>query len=134
MAGACGSIQQFAYSREWRAVAGRRANLLVVGRPELERDLRAMLEERLAAPLHVIDGAPGALPPGGTILFRGIDRLNHPAQHAVLAWLDGSDVQVISMIASPLYPRVLAGSFLASLYYRLNTVYVEFDHRADELS
>jgi transcriptional regulator of acetoin/glycerol metabolism len=48
-------------------------------------------------------------------------------QIRLLEWLAlaAGRTQVISTSVAPLFPRVQAGSFIDTLYYRLNTVYVD---------
>jgi transcriptional regulator of acetoin/glycerol metabolism len=48
-------------------------------------------------------------------------------QIRLLEWSAGarSNPQVISTTPAPLLPRVRAGAFIDTLYYRLNTVYME---------
>jgi hypothetical protein len=52
-------------------------------------------------------------------------------QRRLLAWLEGAgrSVQIISTSAAPLIDAVDAGTFLDSLYYRLNVVYVDAANR-----
>lgn len=47
-------------------------------------------------------------------------------QVRLLTWMDChiADVQVVSVARHPVFPLVLAGTFLNKLYYRLNTLYL----------
>ena len=55
-------------------------------------------------------------------LVRDAQDLTDAQQQQLLAWMERHPaVQVISVASRPLYPLVVAGSFRATLYYRLNT-------------
>jgi hypothetical protein len=64
--------------------------------------------------------------PQGTLILRELETLDWQAQHQLLRWLDGpgADTQVITLTSAPLYPRVTQGTFLDTLYYRLNIVHL----------
>jgi DNA-binding NtrC family response regulator len=40
--------------------------------------------------------------------------------------------QTVATDARPLWPRIQAGTFLAGLYYRLNTIYFDLSPDADD--
>jgi hypothetical protein len=55
-------------------------------------------------------------------LVRDPQDLTDAQQQQLLAWMERHPaIQVISVASRPLYPMVEAGSFRATLYYRLNT-------------
>ena len=55
-------------------------------------------------------------------LVRDPQDLTDGQQEQLLAWMERHpSIQVISVASRPLYPMVEAGSFHATLYYRLNT-------------
>ena len=55
-------------------------------------------------------------------LVRDPQDLTDARQLQLLAWMERHPaIQVISVASRPLYPMVEAGSFRATLYYRLNT-------------
>jgi transcriptional regulator of acetoin/glycerol metabolism len=62
-----------------------------------------------------------------TLVLHQVASLPREDQDVLLAWLDdrGRDVQIISLSTRPLYPLVEAHAFLASLYYRLNSIVVD---------
>ena len=82
----------------------------------------------LAQPVHVhrswllLDA-----PKIGTFVLSGVDELTARQQREVIAWMNlvQENVQVVSVASRPLFPLVEAGRFLESLYYRLNTLYIE---------
>ncbi len=59
-----------------------------------------------------------------TFVFRNVGTLTVSQQADVASWLESAPgrVQVVSTAPTPLWPAVQARSFLASLYYRLNTL------------
>jgi transcriptional regulator of acetoin/glycerol metabolism len=60
----------------------------------------------------------------GTLVTWEVDTLDRRQQALLLRWMDShaADVQVISVAPCPVFPLVLEGTFLPTLYYRLNTV------------
>ena len=106
--------------------------LLVLGRTirdEVVMTLAPLLQE----PVRAVDGWPSdGGPAKGTLIIRAIHNLTMQQQRAMLVWLRETRrrVQMISLTAVPLFPRVLSGDFLADLYYHLNTVYVQLDQPA----
>jgi transcriptional regulator of acetoin/glycerol metabolism len=65
----------------------------------------------------------------GTLILQEGDRLGESDQADLLRWLSdsGRSVQVLTTSPRPLLPLVEAGSFLDSLYYRLNQVLIAVD-------
>jgi hypothetical protein len=59
-----------------------------------------------------------------TFIFRNVGTLTASQQADVFSWLESAPgrVQVVSTAPTPLWPAVQDRSFLASLYYRLNTL------------
>jgi DNA-binding NtrC family response regulator len=62
----------------------------------------------------------------GTIIVEDVGRLDMAAQMYLLEWLESAvpRARVISTSAMPVLPMVAAGMFDATLYYRLNLLYV----------
>ena len=109
-----------------------RANVLVVG-PELL--VKNVL--KLVAPAPRRDGVVQSrggrlrLPPSplvpSTVVVKDVDALTAAEQRQLLEWLDASNTrsQVISTASMPLLTRVEASTFNETLYYRLNTIYID---------
>lgn len=117
---------------EWSAVRAAGVNLLVAGPREVTRSLVAALQPQFRQPVVALEssGEPVALPAAdhvGTLVLYDVSRLAAIDQSRLLAWLDGATtrIQIISTAARPMVPLIESGAFLASLYYRLNTVCVE---------
>ena len=108
-----------------------RVNVLLMGPDRLIEDALEKLLPELCEPIHTWT-APGALelpPPihSGTLILREVGQLSPADQCRLASWLEASAgrMQVISTTTSRLTRRVDAGSFLDSLYYRLNVVCVD---------
>jgi hypothetical protein len=108
-----------------------RVNVLLAGRDGAVRQTLESLTGRLREP--IASWCPGerlALPPAdanGTMILHEVGRLGLEDQIHLLEWLGSAAgrVQVVSTTAAPLFPSVRAGSFIDTLYYRLNTVYLD---------
>jgi hypothetical protein len=114
-----------------RLVEQHRVNLLLMGSNEIVQPM----VESLAARFHQPVGtwSPGerlVLPPAertGTMVLNDVGSLALQDQIQLLEWLATAcgRTQVVSTTPSPLLPRVQAGGFIDTLYYRLNTVCVD---------
>jgi Sigma-54 interaction domain len=112
------------------AMRAPRANVLLRGSEGIVQNVLDMLAPTFRSPIDI--WRPGerltlpSQPRGGTMILREIGRLSPDEQHRLLAWLDvaSGQTQVISTTAWPLLPRLQSAGFLESLYYRLNTIFV----------
>jgi Sigma-54 interaction domain len=109
-----------------------RANLLVVGPEPLVRNLLSLVASgtRRDAMVHATAvrlelPASGARP--WTIVVHDVDTLSPSEQRRLLEWLDAATthIQVISTASMSLLSRVEARTFNETLYYRLNTIYID---------
>jgi hypothetical protein len=119
----------------WRAeiamAASVRVNLLLVGIGAVPV-LLEMLEGDLQNEA-ILSWRPGEfleLPSPGrpaTFILHDVHELAASDQQELVRWLEQAAgcIRVISTTEEPLWPRVNAGSFDESLYYRLNMVYVD---------
>jgi Sigma-54 interaction domain len=119
-------------ARELSLVGTARLNVLLVGGAEM---VRLALETQMPMlPTPVVSWSPGepfVLPPverTGTLILHEVRSLSLHDQLQLLEWLAGAvrQTQVISTTSAPLLPRVCARGFVDALYYRLNTVYIDF--------
>jgi hypothetical protein len=109
-----------------------RANLLVVGPEPLVRNLLSLVASGTRRDA-MVDAKAGRLelPASGarpsTIVVLDVDALTTSEQRRLLEWLDEatSHIQVISTASLPLLSRVEARTFNETLYYRLNTIYID---------
>lgn len=82
-------------------------------------------------------GKPFVLPDATTattLILRDVDTLVREDQRRLLEWMEqaAGRAQVISTASAPLLPVVEAGAFMQTLYYRLNTIYLDLsDGRTD---
>ena len=73
---------------------------------------------------------PLILPSSGlvsTVILHDVAALSPVEQQMLSDWLGNGNgtTQVITTSAAPLFPLVKSGAFLATLYYRLNVIYVK---------
>lgn len=105
-----------------------RVNVLLLGTNDVVNRVMAALYERLPEP--VAQWSPGeqfTLPAAeqvGTIVLNDVGALAIQDQIQLLEWLNTAHgrTQVVSTAPTLLLPRVKAGAFIDTLYYRLNTV------------
>jgi len=105
-----------------------RVNVMLLGTNDVVNRVMAALYERLPEP--VARWSPGEqfmLPAAeqvGTIVLNDVGALAIQEQIQLLEWLNTAHgrTQVVSTAPTLLLPRVKAGAFIDTLYYRLNTV------------
>ncbi len=105
-----------------------RVNVLLMGTNDVVNRVMAALHERLPEP--VARWSPGEqfmLPAAeqvGTIVLNDVGALAIQEQIQLLEWLNTAQgrTQVVSTAPTLLLPRVKAGAFIDTLYYRLNTL------------
>jgi hypothetical protein len=128
-----GSMETFSQLPEdCRLARSAGVNLLIVV-PEGTNGFAALLTADLATP--VVAWRPGErlmLPQAaqtGTLLLHNVGALSLHDQRYLIEWLEraAGRTQVVSTTPVPLLPLVQAGTFLARLYYRLNTVCVDLN-------
>jgi hypothetical protein len=129
------------FPKDWRLARASHVYLLLMGMPRVNllligidggvwNVLETLLPD-LAKPITSwFPGQLFALPSsarGGTIILHEVGALTHDDQRHLLDWLERADgrTQIVSTTSSPLLPRVHAGTFIDTLYYRLNTVCVD---------
>jgi Sigma-54 interaction domain len=116
---------------DWRLARTAHVNLLLIHRNREIQNLLDLIVSDLPKP--VATWRPGErllLPPSarpGTLVLRDVGALSADDQERLAKWLEDAEgrTQVVSTTASPLLPRVQSGRFDETLYYRLNTVYVD---------
>jgi hypothetical protein len=107
-----------------------RVNVMLAGRDEVVRFVLRMLLGHVRRPItNWYPGQQLALPPTrtGTLVLHEVGSLGILEQIQLLEWSGGTGhrPQLISTTSSPLLPRVRAGAFIDTLYYRLNSVYMD---------
>ena len=115
---------------EWRFLLSSRANVLLEGTDRAIGRVVTVLTPHFRHPVQTCPHwAPPAMPGEGTLILRDVETLNADEQRQLLHWLEdaGAEVRVISVVSTPLYPLVVEGRFLDTLYYRLNVLYIIAD-------
>jgi hypothetical protein len=109
-----------------------RANVLVVGPQQLVKNVVKLMAPatRRDGPVQSQGGQlrlPSSSLQRSTVVVQDIDALTAAEQRQLLEWIDVSNTftQVISTASIPLLPRVEACTFNETLYYRLNTIYID---------
>jgi Sigma-54 interaction domain len=124
----------------WDLARSAQVNVLLMGLPQFDlrlsdgsNVLHNVIERILPDVAEPISSwHPGqrlVLPPRGhvnTMILHDVGAMVYEDQLRLLDWLDTMQgrTQVVSTTSEPLLTRVRAGLFLATLYYRLNTVSV----------
>jgi Sigma-54 interaction domain len=122
---------------DWAAIMEAKPNVLICGESMFIDSFLHMLSRHCAPPLRRIahSGALGSLSNigEGTVVLENADRYNVPDQKMVLDWIayTGAGIQVITTTGNPLFDLVEQGQFLTSLFYRINTVYLELSCPAE---
>lgn len=111
-----------------------RVNLLLIGPDSaIDNVLGTVTADARQPVVSWQPGKPFVLPNPhpGTVIVRGVDTLVQDDQRRLLEWLERAAgvTQVISTSSAPLLPSVEAGAFMQTLYYRLNTIYLDLTKR-----
>ena len=107
-----------------------RVNVLLVGPDDITGAFLKAVRPHLQEPVAVLRGGePLVLPPApvGTLILIDVGAFSPPEQSRLLDAMNDRLIraQVISTSATGLMPMLDAKSFLETLYYRLNTIYVD---------
>jgi hypothetical protein len=118
-------------SLEWNAISREHCNVLVEAMPAVAGQILEKLRPHLRTPIEEYRpeaGVPVPQPAEGTLILSGVESLDASQQAQLLHWLNQGKkrVQLASISSQPLFPLVEAGTFDASLYYRLNVVRIEW--------
>jgi hypothetical protein len=108
---------------DWSIVRHERLHALVIGSHAAANAVLSRVFPAVQWSLALWSPADGPDRRHGRIaLVRDPQDLTDAQQQQLLAWMARHpDIQMISVASRPLYPMVEAGSFRATLYYRLNT-------------
>ena len=120
---------------DWWIVTSAYSNVLIEGSDATIESVIAALRAQLRAPVRDWRlGMGTAESMAGTILVRGVDRLDVETQRSLLDFLSSKGVsgalQVVSTSGQPVFPLINRGLFLEELYYRLNTVLLHPDKKS----
>jgi hypothetical protein len=118
-------------AEDWRFACALGVNVVLMGRQADTRVLVKKLRPLLPAPVVTVRcGASSGVAtsaPRGTVVLEDVNRLGVAEQRRLLVWLGEKPPgpRVICTTSVPIVPLIETGAFLASLYYRLNTIYCE---------
>lgn len=116
---------------DWEAAVAGRLPVLLTGPGSTTDDWLRDMQPRLALPVVEVecdaDVKTTGLDYAGTVVLHDVEHLGAADQQRLLQWLEEAPQrpQVISTSSRALYPLVCAGRFSESLYYRLNSVYLD---------
>jgi hypothetical protein len=111
-----------------------RSNLLLIGQGTRVSKVLDIMLPSLREPITVwLPGIQLVLPPNaqsGTLILREVGALELGDQHRLHRWIERVQsgtrgTQIVSTSQASLLSRVNRGVFLDTLYYRLNTVYID---------
>lgn len=108
-----------------------RVNLLLVGADSAIQAVLDLLLTDLRQPVMRWRAGERLVLPrvgrAGTIILHDVGAMEYEDQQRLLEWLDraAGRAQIISTTAESLMPRLESREFIDTLYYRLNTVYVD---------
>jgi Sigma-54 interaction domain len=108
-----------------------RVNFLLMGSGGIVQSVLDTFLSRASQPIDSwFPGETLVLPPvdrAGTMVLHEVGKLGIRDQIQMLEWLGQAmgRTQVVSTTSASLLPRVQAGAFIDTLYYRLNTVCVD---------
>ncbi len=107
-------------------------NVLVVGPDPLVKNVLNLVvpDARRDKAVHCQGGRlqlPQVSPQPAMVVVRDVDSLTPAEQRKLLDWLEAASTrtQVVSTASVPLLPLVQAHAFNDTLYYRLNTIYID---------
>jgi sigma-54-interacting transcriptional regulator len=118
-------------AEDLRMVRTTRANVLLKGMDGVTDGILDTLRPDLSGPIAT--WRPGRyllLPPAawpGTMILHNVGALTLEEQRRLMVWLQeiAGGTRLVSTTSAPLLPLVEVGAFLDTLYYRLNTIYLE---------
>jgi hypothetical protein len=106
------------------------SNALLCGPVSVLRAALLAVYPHLRTPVQKLLAADFSLPciSAGTLILEQVDSCSESQQQTLLQWLDtaANRVQVIATTGPRLFDLVERGSFSDRLYYRLNTVHLDF--------
>jgi hypothetical protein len=128
-------------SDHWQLARAAHVDLLLMGMPRINllliapdgvvrHVLKSLMLDLWEPVARWSPGEPFTLPSpavAGTMILHDVHALSLTDQRRLLDWLETAKgrTQVVSTTSAPLLPRVNAGDFIPTLFYRLNTVCVD---------
>ncbi len=116
---------------DWSVLFGSGVNVLVVGPDAAIVRLWTALWSTLRKPVCWVEAGRLWFPPqpAGTLVLRNVNELTRKDQERLFYWLQqgGQSTRVLASASRVLFHQVEEGTFLSSLYYRLNTLHLSLN-------
>jgi hypothetical protein len=120
---------EFLVEDEWRALLSGPRAVLLIGRVEQTSLLIASLLPSWPAPIEICRAATFTPDTAiRTLVLQDASEMSRARQASLLGWLNetADHTRVIVTERQPLFPSVESGRFSSALYYRLNTITIDF--------
>jgi sigma54-dependent transcription regulator len=126
-AAATGGLVMNLYEAEWRILRAHRHNVLLEGPATATNAVLCLLQPHIREPVRWRRPQRAlALPSGetGALIVKDVTELSVDDQSRLFEWTvgAGSQTQIVSTTARPLFALVTRGLFDEALYYRLNSM------------
>ena len=119
-------------AKDLKLARATQTNVLVVGPEPLVKNVLSLVavDAKRDTAVQCQGGRlqlPQVSPRPATVVVRDVHALTPAEQRKLLDWLEAASprTQVVSTASVPLLPLVLAHAFNDTLYYRLNTIYID---------
>ena len=115
-------------AEEWRVVRIARVNVLLVCSDGLAEKIVDALRPDFCEPIEVWHPASRLVLPAiggtGTLILQDVGAMSCDDQRRLCDWLEvtAGRTRVLSTTRQPLFPLLEAGTFVETLYYRLNVL------------
>ena len=126
---------------DWKLVASVPFNVCLRGPQHTIHAALATIAASFVEPVVTVrGGAPLTVLPRseavGTLILHDLGVLSRDEQRRLMAWREerAVGVRVVSTTSAPVLPLIETGEFLESLYYRLNTVYIDLTDEPQTLA
>lgn len=114
---------------EWCGLLSKPRAVLLIGSAEQTSPLVASLLPSWPAPIEICRAAT-FVPDAAirTLVLQDAGEMSRVRQASLLGWMNetAGDARVIVAERRPLFPSVESGRFSSALYYRLNTITIDF--------
>ena len=124
-------------SQDWELARHTTANVLVVGTDQIDSSVALSMCSSIDGPIVIRrQGERLDLPPiaqhTALMVLHAVDTLTMSEQRALCDWLHETNgrTRIVSTTIASLLPMLLAQTFSATLYYRLNTICIDLTARS----
>ena len=114
---------------DWRSLLRTGANALISGPQEALTAFAQAARSEMQEPIRSVANAlPLRVDDAGTLILTEVDALDEAQQQWLLWWMNepqNRTTQILSLTSTSLFSLVGAKKFDITLYYRLNTIFLE---------